>query len=91
LKKALAGEQDPVFHYRIWKAKEKAEEVNHDLAIGNILDAVWVSFWQFGWAREVEDYLGFCVDTLHSDKDSYGGCRMLFYDMTWEGSRVPIF
>ena len=109
LKNAIAEEQDPVFHYRAWEAKLKAQEVNHDLAIGNALEAVGVflgsldeaaersikSLWSDSvvgrWAGEAEEYLGFCVNTLHSDQDSHGGCRMLFYDMFWEGSEVPNF
>ncbi len=62
-----------------------------DEAAERAIKALWSHSFVAEWATEVEEYLGFCVDTLHSDKDSHGGCRVLFYDMGWEGSDVPNF
>ena len=40
---------------------------------------------------EYEEFLEFCVETLHGDKDSHGGCRASYKDLIWEGSHVPDF
>ncbi len=106
---ALAAAEDPIYHYRAWEAKQKAEEIGKAVTIANIAELITVLFGNLGdaadgiiqgkwsnnvvegWAIEYEEFLEFCVETLHGDKDSHGGCRASYKDLIWEGSGVPNF
>lgn len=44
-----------------------------------------------GWIEDYGKLLVGCVDRLHSAGDSHGGCRAQYYNLFWEGSKVPDF